>query len=401
MLKCKKIFIVCFLLFSILASTNSLAVSAGSSENSSLDISTLPAIDTSSGPSENFSLNSTTSAAIEIKNKISFTVEKKLSAKFNLGDKANAYIIGNKLIILSKDTIEHLTLEARKYKEVPYKYMYILDIKKEEAKLITTVSAITIPKKSTINVKDNFLFVNKDNPLPENYSVNQKQLVDLKKTYKYKCSASNGTSKVRIDYAEALNKMFLAASKQGITKFVCNSGYRSLAYQAELFNARLKSNLKIYKNKATAIEKTRLRVVYAGTSEHNAGIALDILQYPSSNADTFKYTKEAKWLKENCYKYGFIVRYPEGKTKLTYTMYEPWHIRYVGLPYSKLFQSSGLCFEEIVKKLRTDKYLTFNDDKDKYILFYSKTADLYCTNTTNIQRSILTYKNEYVTLIKL
>jgi len=346
-------------------------------------------------------INTTTPSAIKINNSLSFTIESNLT-KFNLGNDANAYIIGDKLIILSKQTLDKVALSVQKYKEVVYNYMYILDIQKEKVKGTTTtkISALEIPDKSEVKINDNFVLINKDNPIPKDYRVDPKQLVDLKKVYKFRCSGGNGSVTVRTDFAQALKKMFTDASKQGIKNFLCNSGYRSISYQEQLFNTGFKSNMKIYKNKETAMEKTRLRVAYPGTSEHNYGIALDILRYPNTGADNFKYTKEAKWLKNNCYKYGFIIRYPEGKTNFTHTMYEPWHIRYVGLPYSKLFQSTGLCFEEIVTKIKTNKYITFNDGKEKYILIYSKTDNLFCSSSITIQRSILTFNKEYVTLIK-
>ena len=341
--------------------------------------------------------NNTSISAIDAE--LVFSLPSNSTSKFNLGDSANVYKIGSKLIVLSTVPLKGGDKTVKPYKEVAYKYMYIININEEVSKVVTTISAIQIPSKSAVSIKDNLIFVNKDNALPKNYLVNEKDLVDLKKLYK--CKSTNGITKVRYDYAEALKQMFIGAKSQGNYNFICNSGYRSLEYQQQLFNAILKDNLAIYKDKDKALKMTKLRVAYAGTSEHNLGIALDIFQYPNCNSDTFGSTKEAKWLKENCYKYGFIVRYPANKTALTYTMYEPWHIRYVGLPYSKLFQNSGLCFEEIVQKLRKDNYIFMSDEKDKYILFYSKTSNLYCPKDNNIQRSILTHNNEYVTLIKL
>ena len=79
-----------------------------------------------------------------------------------------------------------------------------------------------------------------------------------------------------------------------------------------------------------------------GQSEHQTGIAFDINQANRS----FVGTKEAKWLQENCYKFGFIIRYPEGKESITGYVYEPWHIRYVGENVAKEIFESGLCLEE-------------------------------------------------------
>ena len=80
-------------------------------------------------------------------------------------------------------------------------------------------------------------------------------------------------------------------------------------------------------------------------SEHQTGLALDIFT-PGAGMTTFENTKAFKWLKENSYKYGFILRYPEGKEKLTGYSYEPWHYRYLGKDLAKKVYDSGLTFDE-------------------------------------------------------
>lgn len=86
----------------------------------------------------------------------------------------------------------------------------------------------------------------------------------------------------------------------------------------------------------------------AGFSEHQTGLAFDIGGADKSlwAEEDFKYTEEAKWLKENCTKYGFILRYPEGKEWLTGYMYESWHFRYIGVEHSKNFENNDLTLEE-------------------------------------------------------
>lgn len=85
-----------------------------------------------------------------------------------------------------------------------------------------------------------------------------------------------------------------------------------------------------------------------GFSEHQTGLAFDIGGVDRSlwAEEDFKYTDEAKWLKENCYKYGFILRYPEGKEWKTGYMHESWHFRYIGTEYSKNFKNNDLTLEE-------------------------------------------------------
>ncbi|PKK96998.1 MAG: D-Ala-D-Ala carboxypeptidase VanY, partial [Tenericutes bacterium HGW-Tenericutes-3] len=84
-----------------------------------------------------------------------------------------------------------------------------------------------------------------------------------------------------------------------------------------------------------------------GTSEHQLGIAVDI------NADTNKSTNDQvfQWLNKNSYKYGFILRYPSDKTRITRTIYEPWHYRYVGKEAAEEIYAQGLCLEEYLEQL--------------------------------------------------
>lgn len=81
-----------------------------------------------------------------------------------------------------------------------------------------------------------------------------------------------------------------------------------------------------------------------GHSEHQTGLAFDL----NSLSQSFENTAEGKWLAENCYKYGFIIRYPKGKESVTGYMYEPWHIRYLGKDLAKEVYESGLTLEEFL-----------------------------------------------------
>ncbi|MDY3207118.1 M15 family metallopeptidase, partial [Clostridium baratii] len=82
-------------------------------------------------------------------------------------------------------------------------------------------------------------------------------------------------------------------------------------------------------------------------SEHQTGLCIDI-----TNRDKYfvKGTKEADWLAENCYKFGFIIRYPYGKKNVTGIEYEPWHVRYVGKKAAKDIYEKGITLEEYLGK---------------------------------------------------
>lgn len=111
------------------------------------------------------------------------------------------------------------------------------------------------------------------------------------------------------------------------------SGYRSYATQNRIYNNYVAADGKAEADTYSA---------RPGHSEHQSGLALDV----NSVEGSFAYTAEAKWIAENCYKYGFILRYPYGKTDKTGYIYEPWHIRYVGIAIATKIHNSGLCLEE-------------------------------------------------------
>ena len=138
--------------------------------------------------------------------------------------------------------------------------------------------------------------------------------------------------KLNDEASKAFEEMRKAASKDKITLWI-QSGYRSYKTQEELYNNYVKQNGK---------EKAETFSARPGYSEHQTGFAMDLNIVDSS----FEGTKEAIWIEKNCYKYGFIVRYPKGKESITGYKYEPWHIRYLGKDISKKVYSSGLTLEE-------------------------------------------------------
>lgn len=166
------------------------------------------------------------------------------------------------------------------------------------------------PVKVEMTYMDGILIVNKTYPLPQNYNPG-----------------------VNPEAKAALDKMFAAAkAEQNLKMWVC-SGFRSYTVQKSLYNSYVR------RDGAKAADRYSAR---PGYSEHQTGLAFDI-----NYADyRFKNTAEAKWLAANAYKYGFILRYSEGKESITGYMYEPWHYRYVGVESAKKIFDSGLTLEE-------------------------------------------------------
>ena len=154
-------------------------------------------------------------------------------------------------------------------------------------------------------------------------------------------------SGVKLDYRVAphYQEMYNAAKKDGIT-LTPVSGYRSYQRQKNNFDNQIKTYMNQGMNKVTATQKAAEIRLLPGTSEHNAGLAMDIC----SLSTKFDQTKEFRWLQAHAHEYGFIMRYPKDKTNVTKITYEPWHYRYVGKDIAKQLKSSGQVLEEYLGK---------------------------------------------------
>ena len=154
--------------------------------------------------------------------------------------------------------------------------------------------------------------------------------------------------------AEALEKMLEAAAEDGITNWQVSAAYRSYSDQQSILNARINDYLE--KNKEWSTGRARSAALHTvaepGYSEHHLGLAIDI-NVPGASA--FKGTKQCTWLHEHCWEYGFIIRYPEDKEKITGYTAEAWHIRYVGTEHSLLIRDLGLCLEEYLDGIDAGK----------------------------------------------
>ena len=137
-----------------------------------------------------------------------------------------------------------------------------------------------------------------------------------------------GAKALTTECLNAFLEMQKGASADGLFIFV-NSGYRSYYDQEYMYN--------LYCNR-DGKEAADTFSARPGHSEHQTGLAIDV----NSCEDAFAFTKEAEWLKNNCSKYGFIIRYPEGKSEITGYKYEPWHVRYVGVELAEeLYLDNG------------------------------------------------------------
>lgn len=176
------------------------------------------------------------------------------------------------------------------------------------------------------------LLVNPWNPIPEDYTANllpiqDNQMVD------WSCQA-------------ALEQMLSDCAAAGFDCFVC-SAYRSQWDQEYLYEKKVQYYLDLDYEEAEARALAATSVAIPGTSEHQLGLAVDLIDrdHPVLD-DTQAQTGTQKWLMEHCWEYGFILRYPEGSSELTGIIFEPWHYRYVGVDIAMEIRNLGITLEE-------------------------------------------------------
>ncbi len=146
--------------------------------------------------------------------------------------------------------------------------------------------------------------------------------------------------------------MYQDAQAAGITLYL-NSAYRSIATQSYLYRKGIERYQGYGYSYATAVEKASLYYAKPGGSEHHLGLALDLTTpaFRQANAilnDSFAKTTAYQWLSTHCHQYGFILRYPQGKTNITGIAFEPWHYRYVGVEHATYMTTHGLVLEEYI-----------------------------------------------------
>ena len=173
---------------------------------------------------------------------------------------------------------------------------------------------------------------NKNNPIAEDFDVKTEKL---------------GTRSYYLDerIITEYNELMDAAVEADISIRI-DSGYRSVRTQTRLFEEEVTENLKTMEQgpAEAAAEKTAGRPYQ---SEHQLGLAADLVPTEKTPKDEdFDKTDESKWLTENAWKYGFILRYPKNKEDITGVVYKPWHYRYVGKDQAAILNENGMCLEE-------------------------------------------------------
>lgn len=177
--------------------------------------------------------------------------------------------------------------------------------------------------------KEYGLLVNKFYELGSEYEPDD--LVDISIKYYY-----GGAKKIRSEVYEAFKEMWAAANAEGIYLIII-SAYRDYDSQVSVYKDYEDRKGKAYADRIAA---------RPGFSEHQAGLSLDIYSKDNTNSQTFKNSKAYAWLSENAHKFGFILRYPEGKSKITGADFEPWHYRYLGTSLATKVYNEGITYDE-------------------------------------------------------
>jgi LAS superfamily LD-carboxypeptidase LdcB len=197
----------------------------------------------------------------------------------------------------------------------------------------TTVSATV---SEVEDPRDILVLVNKSNSLPADYVPENLRVVNL--------PSVGGKDQLRDVAACALEGMFGDAKKAGHILYA-RSGYRSYSRQSAIFYGYVKGYGRTLTETFSAPP---------GMSEHQTGLTMDISSKSANYALVKKFGQlpEGIWVKDNSWKYGFIIRYPEDKTHITKYTYEPWHLRYVGLEAARAIHKKDITLEEYLDSIK-------------------------------------------------
>lgn len=186
-----------------------------------------------------------------------------------------------------------------------------------------------------LTTSDYIVLANKESLLDEDYVPNDLVKLTCRKI-------SSDPIQMREVAAQALSNLFDAAKEDDIYLYA-HSGYRSYQTQNTMYYNRLKRN----NGKDDGV------VAYPGSSDHQTGLGIDVINKAGIGkkfTSAFGKTKEGEWLAENCWDYGFVIRYQKDKEDITEITYEPWHLRYVGVQVAQYMHENNLCLEEFTSE---------------------------------------------------
>lgn len=193
-------------------------------------------------------------------------------------------------------------------------------------------SRVLMPAGDKTFTQKELILINPWHLLPENYEADLENV-----EYGHRMDACA---------AEHLRDMLADCREAGCSPLVCSS-YRDRYKQETLFQSDVRRFMYRGYSEEEAIEETARNVAIPGSSEHEAGLAADIVYVGRQSLDENQELNDTQqWLMEHCWEYGFILRYPKDKQDITGITYEPWHYRYVGMEAAEEITSRGICLEE-------------------------------------------------------
>jgi D-alanyl-D-alanine carboxypeptidase len=199
-----------------------------------------------------------------------------------------------------------------------------------------------------LHSKDEYIFTlaNKENPLERDFPEDKDSLIEIPSEYR-----KDSVIYLYTVAEKALEAMMNDMFALGYNDVYVTSAYRSYAYQEVLFNMYVEDEMESGLSYDQAVQKVLTYSSEPGKSEHQTGLCVDFTTKSIGGVvdDSFESTAVFQWLKNNAWKYGFILRYPEDKTNITGYSYESWHYRFVGVDIASVIYQTGICYEEYLE----------------------------------------------------
>lgn len=198
-------------------------------------------------------------------------------------------------------------------------------------------------------MQDYTILVNKEHLLSSDYVPENLVITDNNENNFHDYKDPNFKPMISADILPYFEAMQKAAEALGLRKIIVDSGYRPYEYQQVIFDKSVAEK---------GLEETLRLVSLPGSSEHQTGLAIDIAYmdngvYIEKTSDE---DPEIKWLKENAHKFGFILRYPEGKEDVTNIQYELWHYRFVGVEMATILYAEGITLDEYYERVEQENH---------------------------------------------
>jgi len=208
--------------------------------------------------------------------------------------------------------------------------------------------------------------------------VNRENMLCAK--YRPRDLVNHGGIELRAPVRDAYIEMLAAMEADGLEKLSLKSGYRAYSHQRSVFEGKVAELTKRGHGRAVATAIASRSVQVPGASEHQTGLAIDV-STGAGLSQTFAETNEGRWLAQNCHRFGFIIRYPREKTDITNIIYEPWHLRFVGIPHAEIMFQTGKTLEEYHEFLpQIDMYMVWcggEDSAGEYPMWENPTREYF------------------------